>query len=576
MFKDLKIKYKLVILIIIFTVGFLSFGVFSYKTINEIKINGNMYSNIIQGKDLVADILPPPEYIIESYLTVFQMLNENDNSKKEELITHIKDLKSDYINNHNKWADKLPDGDMKKLFVEDSYKQAMDFYDVLENEFIPSIKNDNKEKAKEILDNKLSKSYLEHRSYIDKVVNMANNQNSEIEKDANKTINLDIYILVLIAVVILAITIIFCIIIVRIITKPLNVLTNHLKLVATGDFSVNISNKYLVSKDELGEIANAAYKMQHSVKEIIEAVILETASVNEAIITSNENISRLTKNLNEASTEVKQLTEGIEETSSSTEEITASIVEIEKAVDGISEKAEDGALSANKISEKANKLKHDANISQNNAYQVRLEIDKAMSDAIEKAKEVEKIRVLADAILQISSQTNLLALNAAIEAQRAGESGKGFKVVAEEIRKLAETSKSTVNEIQKTIKVVFDAVNILTKTSKNAVEFIDNEIVKAYSKLVKTGENYDNDSGYIEDLVTELSSTSEELSASIKTVSDVINEIAIENNHGAASAGNITDKISRISARANEVKLEADIIKESSDKLNAVISKFVV
>ena len=82
------------------------------------------------------------------------------------------------------------------------------------------------------------------------------------------------------------------------------------------------------------------------------------------------------------------------------------------------------------------------------------EIDKA----IKSSKEVEKIDVLSNAILEISEQTSLLALNAAIEAARAGDTGKGFAVVADEIRKLAENSNQTAGEIQNVTQSITEAV----------------------------------------------------------------------------------------------------------------------
>ena len=375
---------------------------------------------------------------------------------------------------------------------------------------------------------------------------------------------------------ILIITIIFSVILIRTITKPLYVLTNHLKIIATGDFSSLIPQKYFKSKDELGDITRATDRMQQSVKEIVHAIILETDNIGTAITASNDNFAELTANLEEVSATVEQLSAQIEETASSTEEIDAASTEIQSALKNITDKAQEGATSANEISIKANKLKNNAQTSQTNAHEVRSHIDKSMVEAIGKSKEVEKIQTLSNAILQISSQTNLLALNAAIESARAGESGRGFSVVAEEIRKLAESSEVTVKEMHDTIKIVFEAVNSLVDTSKQSLEFIDSQVVKGYSELVQTGQNYDNDSIYIKNLVTDLSTTSEELFASIKTVSEAMNDIANASNEGAAGATDITDRISKITIQANDVKAESDSIKQSSDKLKDHVSKFKV
>lgn len=447
---------------------------------------------------------------------------------------------------------------------------------IFTKEFVPAINNGDKVKANEILQTKLDKLYSQHRENINKVVTLANNESSSIEADAKKTFNSDIVVLISLACFILILTIIFCAILIRTITKPISVITKHLKIISTGDFSLSIPEKYFKPKDELGDISRATDRMQQSIKEIVHAIMLETDNINTAITSSNNNFSVLTTNLQETSTSIEQLSSEIEETAASTQEIDAASLDIETAIRTISDKAQDGAISANEINNKAAKLKENAEVSQTNANDIRLSIDKSVNEALIKSKEVEKIQLLSDAILQISSQTNLLALNAAIESARAGESGRGFSIVADEIRKLAEDSETTVNEMQETIKIVFEAVNSLVDTSKQTLHFIDTEVVKGYKELIQTGENYDKDSIFVKNLVSDLSATSEELFASIKTVSEAINNIASSSSEGAAGTSDITNRITKIANKATEVKVESDSIKQSADKLKDHVSKFKV
>ncbi|HEY8888695.1 MAG TPA: methyl-accepting chemotaxis protein, partial [Clostridium sp.] len=124
MFNDFKIISKLMILITIFVIGFVLFGVVAYQTIDSIKINGKMYNEIVSGKDLVADILPPPEYIIESYLTALQLSKETAKTKIENLINYEAQLKKEYDTRHDVWVSELPAGDIKKTMIEGSYKPA--------------------------------------------------------------------------------------------------------------------------------------------------------------------------------------------------------------------------------------------------------------------------------------------------------------------------------------------------------------------------------------------------------------------------------------------------------------------
>ena len=89
MLKKMKVKYKLFLLVAIFIIGFLVFGIYSNKIMTDIKVNGKMYKQIINGKNLIADILPPPEYIVELHLTTLELLNENNKNKIEDLIKSL-------------------------------------------------------------------------------------------------------------------------------------------------------------------------------------------------------------------------------------------------------------------------------------------------------------------------------------------------------------------------------------------------------------------------------------------------------------------------------------------------------
>ena len=84
-FDNLKVKYKFGIVLIIVALGVGVFFYESYNTVQQVKINGDMYGKIIDSKDLIADILPPPDYIVESHLTCFQMLDEHDPQVLDEL-----------------------------------------------------------------------------------------------------------------------------------------------------------------------------------------------------------------------------------------------------------------------------------------------------------------------------------------------------------------------------------------------------------------------------------------------------------------------------------------------------------
>jgi len=570
----MRIRNKLFCLVGLFGIGFLLFGLTSTKIISTVKVNGNLYKEIILQKDLVADILPPPEYIIEIHLTSFELLNETDKSKIESLITYESNLEADFEERHQVWVDALPESDMKTDLVVNSYNSATQYFKTFHDSFIPAIKSGNLSQATDILNSKLIPLYQEHRKFIDKIVEVSNQNSTEIEASATKTINNSLLILATLAVICMIIVIIFSLIIIRMITKPLSFLTKHLGIVAIGDLSNTIPDKYLNCKDEIGMIAKATSNMQNSIKSIIQSVKHVTTTVNSSIIASNETINNLTAELDAVSKTSDTLCFHIQDVAASSEEISATTIEIEKAVEDISSNANDGASASNAISERAVLLKKNAKDSQSNIRNIREIIIHSMAEAMENSKQVEKIRGLSVAILEISSQTNLLALNASIEAARAGESGRGFAVVASEIGKLANSSNNTVTEIQSTVETVFEAVNTLVKASKDTIDFLDNQIINGYNELVQANDSYSDDASSINELILTLSATSKELFSSVKTVSDAIENIANSTSEGANDSSNIAKTISFIYSEANKVKDETVLIKESSEQLAQIIQEF--
>src|SRR5678815_5839126 len=80
-FASLRLATKLTLLVAIFLVGLLAFTAVAWQTLARVKVNGPLYHDIVQGKDIIADVLPPPEYVIKSYLVVLQMVEEADKGR---------------------------------------------------------------------------------------------------------------------------------------------------------------------------------------------------------------------------------------------------------------------------------------------------------------------------------------------------------------------------------------------------------------------------------------------------------------------------------------------------------------
>lgn len=360
------------------------------------------------------------------------------------------------------------------------------------------------------------------------------------------------------------------------ISKPVTELTNQCITIAEGDFTTNMNDKYSNRSDEIGELARGFKKINENVSKIIENVISEAKSVDNSILFASDSMSKLTDEIHVISSITQDLSAKIEETSAMTEEMNATTTQIETAIDTIATKAQQGAVSAGEISKRANELRNSAKESKESAHDISMNNAVRLREAIEKAKAVERISILSDAILEIASRTNLLSLNATIEAAQAGDAGRGFAVVAEEIRNLAENSRKTAAEIQEVTQQVFESVHNLSECSEEVLDFIEYKVSKDYDMLAETGELYNNDARMIDDMVSDFSATSEELYSSVQSIMSAISEVAEAAVEGATETADIAYETNIVVAKADEVLEQAKVVRDSASKLLETVALFKV
>lgn len=374
----------------------------------------------------------------------------------------------------------------------------------------------------------------------------------------------------------LLVAIIVTLLISRNITRPIKETTNYLNVIATGDFTVDVSEKLLAKQDEIGRLAHSLDKMQSAMRNMMKAVAEESSMVSEMLNAINTDMHSLNESIEEITSTTEELSAGTEETAASSEELNATTTEVEKAIESMASKAQEGANTVSRVSVMSEDMKVQAISSKEEALSIYGKTKVNLQSAIEQSKAVEQINELSNAILNITNQTNLLALNAAIEAARAGESGRGFAVVADEIRKLAEDSKTSVSRIQEVTQQVYSVVNALSASSMEIMEFIDKKVLNDYEGLVTSSEQYNELARVISDIVMDFSSTSEELLASMQNMVMAINQISTSANEEAMGATNIAQKAETIAQMTENVVNLASQSNEKSEALIKLVKQFKI
>ena len=184
----MNLKVKMAFVIICWVAGIIVYGALSWNTLSTIKINGYYYQKISLDKELIADILPPPEYIIESYCVTHQMLETSDDASLKKLIHEFNRLSKEYQERHDYWNNTLPESQMKEELVVKSYKPAKEFLETVDKELIPALLDGDREKAGNLERSILTPKYMEHRQAIDRVVTMAQDALKKQESAAQQFI----------------------------------------------------------------------------------------------------------------------------------------------------------------------------------------------------------------------------------------------------------------------------------------------------------------------------------------------------------------------------------------------------
>jgi len=270
----------------------------------------------VQGKDLVADILPPPEYIIESYLVSLQLV-EAAPAERKTLIDNLKSLKNDYDTRHTYWANEHLDAALNDQLLLNADKPAQEFYKIAFDQFVPALEKDDKAGAIAAL-TIMKARYTEHRLEINKLVDLANKRTEVDESGAKTQIITSTWWMAGILVASISIAALFLMQIATRLVRQLGGEPAYAAAIAgkiaNGDLTVNIDTRK--ARDD--SLVMAMSNMRDSLVRIVTEVRLGT-----------ENIASASGQIASGNMDLSARTEGqagaLEETASSMEELTSTI-----------------------------------------------------------------------------------------------------------------------------------------------------------------------------------------------------------------------------------------------------------
>ncbi|MBB6123115.1 methyl-accepting chemotaxis protein [Sphingobium subterraneum] len=543
-----------------------------YSRIDEIRMGGPLQTKSQQASDLVADILPPPEYVIEPYLEA-AMLARNP-SELASRGDRLRKLRSDYDLRHDYWLKSDLDPALRKKVTHGTHEPATQFWAILNDAFLPAVAANDRAAIDDAF-LRLSAAYDAHRAQVDETVAAATAYQSELNRHASASLHASMIMLGVLAAGLLALVGGFCMLILWRVVRPIRKVAAHMREMAAGSEVIDASDAE--RSDEIGEVARALQGIVVYVAERSRAEGERQLAIQKQVVSAlGVGLSRLKKGVlhhriaedfpadyavlrddfNEATAAMEQ---AIQQVRKSVDSLNCSANEISDATDDLSMRTENQATSLaqtatamHQITEKVNETadaSNAASVTMRDAEQSAIDNADVVHNAVAAMGDIERsaqgIAQIIKVIEDLAFQTNLLALNASVEAARAGEAGKSFAVVAEEVRALAQRSASAACDIKALI------------TSSVAQ-------VESGAVLVgKTGAALEEIMGRVKDV-----------SHLIVRIAEAAGEQAQGLNQINTAVGNMDHMTQQNAAMGEECNAAARLLSEEADRLSDLVGNF--
>lgn len=530
--------------------AFILFAAMSFSAFNYVRVNGPVYKVLKQNDDLRADVLPPPLSVVDAFAAVneaYIATTVYNYEKRDKKLEDVAKSELEFNQRADFWRKNIAGSDELKGLLEAVVKSGENFYRIAKKDYAPALKLGTTAAAAPLAD--LANAYSVSQTTVDSFLVALEKSNKDVNEDASRNLVIIAVALLILALILVSLMVVYGL-------RQNKKVADSVKSLS----DVGQSNQMAVLNllDEMGDLADGDLTVKAQVTESITGAIADSInytidSLRDLVVEINKATEQVTQATDQAQNITVSLLDAAEQQSEQIQETTEAVANMTRSILQVSSNAGEAALVAQRSLEAATQGSKAVQDTIEGMNEIRTQIQETSKRIKRLGESSQEISEIVELISDITEQTNILALNAAIQAASAGEAGRGFTVVAEEVQRLAERSSEATKQISAIVKTIQTdtngAVAAMEKSTEGVVEGA--RLSDAAGQALQEIENVTND---LAQLIRSISNATVAQTEVAATVSKNMQEIQSITQLTSGGTKESAASIGQLSALADELK----------------------